>query len=162
MKTCNKIRKMFYLALSHKGLKKFQIISYSWTFNTKTILCYCLFFRGQYHHAGLRFLSLQLMMQIINADDRNGHRLLDRPFSVVCFAVFFLFPSTYVINKIFYIYNSKTCFGKLYCTYLRQVEVLLQDTRRIFNFWSAPFSGGKKYDWILKIWEDFIHWELLC
>jgi hypothetical protein len=107
MKICNKIRKMFYLALSHKGLKNSKL-SHTLEPYTKTILCYSLFFRGQYHHAGLRFVSLQLMMQIINADDRNGHLLLDRPFSVVCFAVFFLFPSTYIINKIF-LYFSKTC-----------------------------------------------------
>ncbi len=61
-------------------------------------------FRGQYHHAGLRFVSLQLMMQIINADDHNDHLLLEK-----CL----FFPSSTLSTR-FMLYNSKTCFGKLY------------------------------------------------
>jgi hypothetical protein len=63
------------------------------------------------------------MMQIINADDDNGHLLLDRPFSVVCFAVFFLFPSSTLPPRFFIYTILKHVLGN--CTYLRQV--LLQD-----------------------------------
>jgi hypothetical protein len=69
------------------------------------------------------------MMQIINADDHNEHLLLDSvsQWSALLYFSFFL-PVHYQQDLFYTILNH--VLGK--CTYLCQVEVLLQDTMEGF------------------------------